>query len=70
MEPFVVNWRVIVLIWLGWALVLGGYQAYVRARFVPQRPDNALTWTPNETQADSQRDKPYLLEPLLNDHVS
>jgi hypothetical protein len=48
-----------------------GYQIYVRARFQPERPDYAVSiWTQNETRADSQNDKPYLLEPFLNDHVS
>ncbi|HMA38343.1 MAG TPA: mannosyltransferase family protein [Chloroflexia bacterium] len=62
--------RPLLLLWLCWALLLGGYQIYARARFAPQRPDYALTWTANETRAGSQNDKPYLLEPFLNDHVS
>jgi hypothetical protein len=60
----------LVLIWLGWALVLTGYQRYALARFQPQVPDDALLWTANETLPDSQADKPPLNEPFLNDHVS
>jgi hypothetical protein len=65
-----VKYRSILLIWLGWVLVMLGYQTYVRARFAPLRPDHALSWTPSETQARSQNDKPYLMEPFLNAHVS
>ena len=63
--------RTVVVIWFVWALIMIGYQVYVRARFQPDRPDYAVAyWTPNETQADSQNERPYLLEPFLNDHVS
>ncbi len=64
------NLRTVILLWLTWALLMVGYQAYARARFEPQRPDYALFWTPNETRSNSQNDKPYLMEPFLNDHVS
>jgi hypothetical protein len=67
---FFVNRRAIFLIWLAWALIMVGYQYYVRARFEPRRPDYALFWTPDETLANSQDGKPYLLEPFLNQHVS
>lgn len=60
----------IVLLWLLWALVMSGYQVFIRARFAPERPDHALSWTSSETLPDSQEDKPYLTEPFLNDHVS
>jgi hypothetical protein len=63
--------RTVIVIWFVWALIMIGYQIYVRARFQPNRPDYAISfWTPSETQADSQNEWPYLLEPLLNDHVS
>ena len=63
--------RTVVVIWFVWALIMIGYQVYVRARFQPDRPDYAVSiWTQNETHADSQDGKPYLLEPFLNDHVS
>jgi hypothetical protein len=60
----------ILLLWLIWGILMVGYQAYVQARFEPKRPDYALFWTPDETRANSQNDKPYLMEPFLNDHVS
>lgn len=62
--------RTLALVWLAWSLLIVGYQAFVQARFSPQRPDYALSWTPNETMPDSHADKPYLNEPLLNAHVA
>ncbi|MBX3065698.1 MAG: hypothetical protein KF726_22160 [Anaerolineae bacterium] len=62
--------RTLILIWLSWALIMIGYQIYVAARFQPSRPDNALSWTANETRRNSNDGKIYLLEPFLNDHVA
>ncbi|MBN1202830.1 MAG: hypothetical protein JXJ20_13345 [Anaerolineae bacterium] len=62
--------RTVMLIWLAWALIMVGFQFFVRARFEPARPDYALFWTPSETQADSLDDQPYLTEPYLNQHVA
>ncbi len=64
------SWRTLIAVWLAWALLMVGYQWYVRTRFDLVRPDYAVAWTSTETRASSQNDKPYLLEPLLNDHVS
>ena len=64
------NKKTILLIWLFWGVLMIGYQTYIRARLDLKRPDYAVFWTPSETQADSQDDKPYLLEPFLNQHVS
>ncbi|MFZ6030177.1 MAG: mannosyltransferase family protein [Chloroflexota bacterium] len=64
------NFRTIFLIWLAWAVTILGYQTYVRWRFVLERPDHALSWTPGSTQADSQSAQPYLTEPFLNAQVS
>lgn len=66
MKPF----TKIFLIWLAWALIMVGFQAYVGARFEPKRPDYALSWTPGETNAASNLGKPYLLDPFLNAHVA
>nr|HPL30599.1 mannosyltransferase family protein [Anaerolineae bacterium] len=60
----------VLLIWLAWAAILLGYQALLPARLTLQRPDRALFWTPNETAAKSQNDKPYLLDPFMNAQVS
>lgn len=63
-------YRTLFAIWLGWLLVLLGYQAVVQARFDLARPDNVLNWTPSETQANSENDQPYLIEPFMNAQVS
>jgi hypothetical protein len=60
----------IILVWLAWALILIAYQNLVQARFQPNRPDKALSWTPNETLATSNKGKIYLLEPFLNSQVA
>jgi hypothetical protein len=62
--------RTLVGIWLGWALVLVAFQHWVGVRLQLKRPDFVLTWTANETAANSQRDKPYLNDPFMNEHVS
>ena len=62
--------RNLVLIWLGWAIVMGAFQRWVGMRVEPKRPDHVLFWTATETAAGSQRDKAYLSDPFLNEHVS
>lgn len=62
--------RAILLIWLGWASVMLAFQQWVVARIDLRRPDRVLYWTAPETGAGSQSDKPYLLDPFLNQHVS
>lgn len=62
--------RRIFLLWLAWAFILSGFQLLVQARFQPQRPDYALSWTPRLTRPTSQYDKPYLIDPFMNEHVS
>lgn len=62
--------RDIVLIWLAWALLITGYQAFVRARFDLARPDNALDWTASWTNADSLKRHPYLSSPVLAGHTA
>ncbi|MDQ3929590.1 MAG: hypothetical protein M3328_10650 [Chloroflexota bacterium] len=60
----------IAAMWLVWVVIVLVFQELVPARFQVQKPDYALSWTPNETRARSQNDKPYLVEPFLNRHVS
>lgn len=62
--------RKIMLLWLVWWVCLFAYQEFVTQRFQPQRPDTSLQWTRTETGPKSQNDKPYLIEPFLNEHVS
>ncbi|MCU0515078.1 MAG: hypothetical protein MUE40_21185 [Anaerolineae bacterium] len=62
--------RHIVLLWLAWALILIGFQRLADWRYQPDRPDEAVEWTGRETTRNAQRDKPYLMEPFLNQQVS
>lgn len=62
--------RNILLIWLGWAVVLFGYQWLVQMRVSLERPDYALMWTPSETRENSNDDNPFLSDPFLNSHVA
>jgi hypothetical protein len=62
--------RTIVFIWLGWVVIMLVYQVFVPARLELARPDYALIWTPSQTQANSQENKPYLQDDFLNQHVS
>ena len=58
--------RTIVLIWLGWAVVILGFQWFVTARFNVRRPDYAVFWTAESTRIGGDQDqKYYLQEPFL-----
>jgi hypothetical protein len=63
------RWAVVGL-WLAWLIIISGFQVIADMRYDPDRPDEALEWTGNETTARSQRDKPYLIEPFMNHQVS
>lgn len=62
--------RNITLIWLAWSIIIIGFMHYIGLRFKPDRPDNALVWTANETTRRSNIAKPYLLDPFLNSQVA
>jgi hypothetical protein len=62
--------RVIVLIWLAWALIVIGFQALATARLVPRYPDRALDWTEEFTGKDYQKGHVYLLDPFMNNQVA
>lgn len=64
------TWRRVVLLWLAWAGIMIGFQTLVSERYQPNRPDRALEWTPNETGRTSQRGRPYLLDPFMNNQVA
>jgi len=54
--------RTIFLIWLGWAVIILGYQSFVTARFDITRPDYALFWTPGSTPIGGAQDQKYYLQ--------
>lgn len=62
--------RVIVLLWLAWAIILIAFQALATARLIPQFPDHALEWTTKFTGDGYQEGHVYLLEPFMNDQVA
>jgi hypothetical protein len=62
--------RTIVLVWLAWAIIVIGFQAWMDARVTPQWPDRALRWTTDFTGPDYQQGQKYLLEPFLNNQVA
>ena len=57
-------------LWLAWALLVIGFQAFATARFLPQWPDRAQEWTQNSTGANYQKGDVYLLDPFMNDQVA
>lgn len=64
------GFRRVILLWLAWAGILIAFQTLVSERYQPNRPDRALEWTPGETARTSQRGRPYLLDPFMNNQVA
>jgi hypothetical protein len=63
--------RTAVTLWLGWAIIILAYFAFVPARFQVQRPDRALFWTASSTRIGGDQDqKYYLQDPFLQQHVA
>lgn len=60
--------RNIIFIWLGWAVILLGFQSWMQIEL--KRPDAILNWTVTETGLTSNKDQPYLSNPLLNGHIA
>jgi len=59
--------RIIVFMWLAWAVIVIAFQALATARLVVQFPDRAQSWIPS---ADYQAGRPFLLEPFMNNQVA
>jgi len=59
----------LLVVWLGWAAIMLGFQALAPMRFSLERPDQALDWTAAETAADAHKDHPYLADPFLAGHA-
>src|SRR5829696_291108 len=62
--------RTIVLLWLAWALIVLGFQAWATARIDPKYPDHAQEWTTEFTAEGYQEGHVYLLEPFMNNQVA
>jgi hypothetical protein len=62
--------RQIVLVWLGWAAIMLGFQAFALARLDLARPDRTLDWTASWTNADALQRHFYLKTPILAGHAA
>ena len=62
--------RTIVLIWLAWAIIVVGFQAWATARIDPKYPDRAQDWTTRFTEEGYQEGHVYLLDPFMNHQVA
>ena len=62
--------RQIVLVWLGWAAIMLGFQAFALARLDLARPDRTLDWTASWTNADALERHFYLKTPILAGHAA
>jgi hypothetical protein len=60
----------IVLLWLGWAIILVGFQHLVVTRFDVKRPDRIIGWTEGDTNLATLRKQLYLNDPFLNPLVA
>ena len=62
--------RTIFFVWLGWALLLVGFQGFVQDRFQLVHPDRTLDWTATWTNGDAASRHPYLQTPILGGHAA
>jgi hypothetical protein len=62
--------RIILFMWLAWALIVLGFQAWATARIDPKYPDRAQAWTTRSTEEGYQQGRVYLLEPFMNNQVA
>ena len=62
--------RNIILLWLAWAIIVLGFQAWIKARVDLKYPDRALPWTTFWTEEGYQAGRAYLTEPFMNNQVA
>jgi hypothetical protein len=62
--------RTLIFIWVAWIFILFGLQAWTGMRFHVEHPDVALEWTHTDTALTYKRNKSYLNEPFMNQHVA
>lgn len=62
--------RILIPLWLGWFLIIYGFQYVVQKRLTLNPPDQAVPWSATETMPISNKDKIYLLEPFMNRQVA
>ncbi|HXQ16098.1 MAG TPA: mannosyltransferase family protein [Caulobacteraceae bacterium] len=64
------TFRTVFLVWLGWAVLMLGFQDWVQTRFQLQRPDTVKDWTASWTNASSDARHPYLQSQALKGHAA
>ena len=62
--------RIILLMWLSWAIIVLGFQAWATARIDPKYPDRAQDWTTRFTEEGYQQGRVFLLDPFMNNQVA
>jgi hypothetical protein len=62
--------RSVILLGMIWGVIVVGFQWIAGSRFLTQPPDQALSWTPSETSPESHINRPYVLEPVMNNSVA
>ena len=62
--------RNLILLWLAWFALLYGFQWLVTSRLQVKQPDEAVSWSANETMPSSNDGKIYLLDPFMNRQVA
>ena len=62
--------RSLIALWAAWFAILFVFQGLVTQRLDLRRPDFAVVWAPPETVEGAQSNKPYLLDPFMNNQVS
>jgi hypothetical protein len=62
--------RNLILLWLAWFALLYGFQWLVTTRLQVKQPDEAVSWSANETLPSSNDGKIYLLDPFMNRQVA
>lgn len=62
--------RSLILLWLAWFTLLYGFQWLVTTRLQLKQPDEAVSWSSNETMPHSNDGKIYLLDPFMNRQVA
>src|SRR5260221_6947730 len=64
------HFRAVLLVWLGWAVLMVGFQDWVQARFQLQRPDTVMDWTASWTTGSTAARHPYLQSPGMKGHAA
>jgi len=62
--------RRVFLVWLGWAVLMLGFQSWVQARYELKRPDTVKDWTASWTGANSGARHPYLQSDVMKGHAA